>query len=265
MPVAAIGTAIGGLGSLVSTVNQKNVAKANENAESSIDNELTKIYGTMLKDYNSISGETNPGGALAKAESVYGSEATGGLSPETIAAANNNLGQQQKQGLASIINSLGPSTPNLAGVIKQYGQQELQSDVSENIGLAGENQGVQQQGAAGLAGIAGDVLNFGQSVLGGASGGLAGLGKQFNAASATPQTNPLTSFGSLIAALPNLFSSGNTTGSTGITPPGGLGMSFDPSQFLNWLQPQTDTNSGSLGIPAGGGGGTSMANAAPAS
>ena len=172
----AIGAGISGVGSIVQSFDQKALAQQNQNSESAIDNELVQIYGTMLKNYNQVTGATDPAVALKTAEGVYGSEAAEGLSPATIAASNLNLKQQQQQGLNSIIQSLGPSVPNLANIIKQYGQQTLQSDVAENIGLAGESQGVKSQGAAGLAGIGSGVLDFGQSLLSGASGGLAGLG-----------------------------------------------------------------------------------------
>jgi hypothetical protein len=250
MDPVTIGMGVSTLGSLVGSNNQKNAQKANQSAESGIDNQLVSIYNAMLKNYQTVSDATNPSGALSQAEGVFGTEASSGLSPQVIAAANANLQQQQQQGISSIRNQLGPALPNLAGSIRDFNEQNLTADVNENIGLAGQNQGVRTQGAQGLTGIANDVLGFGSQMLGGAAGGLSGLGAQFGKAASQPQTNPFSSLGTFLAQFGSQLGAPGS-GSIDVNTPSGMpapSPNIDPS-LLSLFQPPSP--GGSLGALPG--------------
>lgn len=274
MDPVTIGAGVSTVGSLVGANQQKNAQKANQGAQSSIDNQLVAIYNAMLKNYGQVSDATDPAGSLRTAKDFYGQEAggatptaqfyrgemTNGLDPSVRAAANANLATQEARGISAMRNQLGPSLPNLAGTIRDLNEQGLQAGVNQNIGLSAQDQGVRQQGAAGLQGvqsagagglqsIADAVLAFGSSMLGGASQGFGRLGDQFGAAANQPQANPFTSIGQFLAQY-GLGGAGATdTYTVGAQPAAAPSANLDPS-ILNAFY----SGGFGLGIPPQAGG-----------
>jgi hypothetical protein len=256
--LSALGGLVSGAGSIYSAVSQKNAQQANLSAEQQLDSQLEKLYNTQIKQANELSTGTNTLGELQQAGGVYSQEAAAGLSPQTIAAANANLAQQEAQGLSNLKYNLGPSTPNLAGQIKQYEDASLSADVNQNIQLAGENQAAKNEGAAGLGSLASGVLSFMQNAFGGAESGISGLAKQFGLGAAGTGTNPLGAFGSFLASIPALTNS-NSTGTTSTpstaTPTTTTTTTPNPWAGFGWAgtaAANPDLSSGSLGQPAPG-------------
>jgi hypothetical protein len=232
MPAAPIAAGAGLLGSFLQSNSSKNAQKADMSQQSALDNQMIQIYNNMMGKYNQVFGAVNPIGALNQAKNFYTSEVQGGLSPATIGAANSEFQQQNALNLSTLENQLGPYTPNMSGMIKDFQNNEILGNVSLQQQLAGMNQGVRQQGAAGLAGIGQDVLNWGNQTAGMVSSGLGGLASQFGAAGAANAqnawaNNPFSSIANLFAMNPNAFNfnTNQQPGQGGLGATGGLGGS----------------------------------------
>jgi len=228
MPIAL------GLGAAMSFLNanqSKNAQKANQAQQSAIDNQLMQVYNRLTTQYNQLRGAVNPAQTMGAAKSFYQSEVEGGLSPAVIGQAQSSYQQEQARNLATFKNQLGPYTPNLAGAIRDFGNNAITGNVSLQQGLAAQNQNVRAAGAQGLAGLGENVMSTGVNIGDIVSQGLFGLGGQyqqaseFNASNAYG-SNPFMSIAQLMLANPNLFNQGGggtPTGTTipvGATPPG---------------------------------------------
>jgi hypothetical protein len=259
MPVPVIAAGLSTAGSLVQSNAQKNAAKANTAAESSIDNQLMSIFNSLMTNYNQVNNAVNPAQTLGSAKNFYQSEENTGLDPAVTRAANANFSLNNQRSLSSLVNQLGPALPNLAGTVRDFGENELINNANLNIGLAGQNQAARQQGAAGLAGIGEDVLGQGTEIAGLVSGGLRGLGDQFNNANIANANapNPFSSLGGLFsnpavgAWLGKIFGGGGGTPGASPIPP------MSPTSFNN-LTPAglgVSPGQGGLGVTGGLGGG----------
>ena len=183
MPAAAaIPAGAGLIGSFMQNNAQKSAASQNQSQESALDSQVEQIYNRMWGQYQGVASATNPAGDLQQAKNFYQSEVQGGLSPAVTGAANSQFQQQNALNLNTLKNQLGPYTPNMAGTVSNFQNNEIMGNVSLQQQLAAQNQGVRAQGAQGLAGIGQGVLNYGANVGSTAASGLGGLAQGFQQA-----------------------------------------------------------------------------------
>ena len=183
MPAAAVIPAGAGLiGSFLSSNSSKNAAKSNQAQQSALDTQIEGIYSRLMGTFNHLMGAVNPAGALQTAKNFYTSEVQGGLSPAVTGAAESQFQQQNALNLNTLKEQIGPYTPNKGGLISDFQNNEIIGNVGLQQQLAAMNQGVRAQGAAGLTGVANDVLGFGENVGTSAASGLTNLANQFGLA-----------------------------------------------------------------------------------
>jgi hypothetical protein len=235
---------VGGALGLINAFSGAGQQQAAGQAQSSIDNELVNIYNQLLQDYNQnylpLQGDTSsmlqqllpilniPGTTQTGLNYWLGQAATG-LDPAVTGAAESGLATQGAQTLASMLNSLGPSTPNKAGMAQQFGEQMLQSQEALQGNLAAQNQGIRnqamtnaQQTSLGPLGMILQFLQGGSSLLPTAASGLGQLGAQYGQeAQATPQNNPLSFLSSFLTNPANSNALG--LGATAAAPAAGAG------------------------------------------
>lgn len=256
MPVAAIAAGAQTVGSFIQSDNSKNAAKANQAQESSIDNQLMSVYNSMMKNVNQVDAAVNPAQSLGAAKGFYANEMSTGLAPAVINQANASFQQNNAQNLSTLKNSLGAATPNIAGTIKDFENSQITGNVGLQQGLAAQNQGARNTGAAGLTGIGENVLDQSDQARESVAAGLGALGSQYQQAgefNASGQTNPFSGITSFLASL----GLGGGTPGGGTTTPGVASGSYQTGQYSGqpWSYNSSTPPPGQGGLGAGSGSG----------
>jgi len=105
-------------------------------------NGQTNTAGNVgLSAIDQLGGPTNlNSGVGQQALSYYGNEAMNGLDPSVIGAQINNYNNSSQRDINSIRNSLGSSTPNIAGTISDLGEKQFENRANLSSSLAGQDQ-----------------------------------------------------------------------------------------------------------------------------